>query len=192
MHEETDDQLALRSREGDPRALALLYRRHAPALLAYLERILPDRADAEDVLHETFLRLFQGRGRYREQNRFRGWLFTVATRLAWDRLNSERRRGDLLRASPEAVKPSAASDPAREAERHEVLRRLGSTLADLPPSYAMAFHLRLREEFTYPEMAAITGEPEGTLRSRVHHALKRIRRTLESIPGARETEENGP
>jgi len=64
VDESSDDLLVTRSRRGDPRALAELYRRHAPTLLAYLERILRERAEAEDVLQETYLRIFQGRGRY--------------------------------------------------------------------------------------------------------------------------------
>ena len=174
-----DDALAARSREGDPQALALLYRRHAPSLLAYLERVLGGRADAEDILHETFLRVFQGRGRYSGRGRFRGWLYTVATRLAWDRLRRQRRRGELIKNVFEGTAPAGAPDPLRNAEQSQILRRVESALGDLPPAYAMAFHLRIREEFTYREMASVTGEPEGTLRSRVHHALKRIRLVLD-------------
>jgi RNA polymerase sigma-70 factor (ECF subfamily) len=59
--------------------LADLYRRHAPALLAYLERMCGGRAEAEDALQETFLRVMKGRGEYREEGRFRAWLFTIAT-----------------------------------------------------------------------------------------------------------------
>ena len=58
------------------------------------------------------------------------------------------------------------------------LRAIDSALSDLPATYAMAFHLRVREEFSYREMAEICGEPEGTLRSRVHHTLKRLRVAL--------------
>jgi RNA polymerase sigma-70 factor (ECF subfamily) len=172
------DQLALRSRNGDPRALATLYRATAPALLGYLERILGERADAEDVLHETFLRVFEGRGRYSGRGRFREWLFTVATRLAWDRKRRFRRHGELMSAFSDDLAPRSSPDPSQALVYEELLKRVASALSDFPPAYAAAFHLRVREGFSYREIARISGEPEETLRSRVHRALKQIRRTL--------------
>ena len=102
-----DDELARRSRSGDPRALATLYRRHAPALMEYLRRLCGNPADAEDVLQETFLRVFEGRGRYSGRGRFRSWLFTIATRLAHDRHRRRRRQSgltaeDVIRITPNA------------------------------------------------------------------------------------------
>ncbi len=172
------DQLALKSRNGDPRALATLYRSMAPALLGYLERILGERADAEDVLHETFLRVFEGRGRYSGRGRFREWLFTVATRLAWDRKRRFRRHGELMSAFSDDLTPWSSPDPSQAIVYEELLKRVASALSDFPPAYAAAFHLRVREGFSYREMARISGDPEETLRSRVHRALKQIRRTL--------------
>jgi RNA polymerase sigma-70 factor (ECF subfamily) len=173
-----DDELASRSRRGDPRALAGLYRRYAPPLLGYLLRILGNRSDAEDVLHETFLRLFEGRGQYSARGRFRAWLFTVATHIARDRLKQTRRRDELLAEAADRLRPCATPDPLDDVAHLELLRRVESVLADVPPAYAIAFHLRIRESLSYREIAAICDEPEGTLRSRVHHALKRVRLLL--------------
>jgi RNA polymerase sigma-70 factor (ECF subfamily) len=174
-----EDLLAARSRDGDPKALAILYRRFAPGLLDYLTRVLGERSDAEDLLHETFLRIFEGQGRYEGRGRFRSWIYTVATHLARDRLRQRRRRGELAAAVAEALSSRPAADPIEQVARQELVKRIDSALADLPASYAMVFHLRVREEFSYHEIAEICDEPEGTLRSRVHHALKRIRQELE-------------
>lgn len=174
-----DDVLVERCRRGDPAALATLYRRHATPLLAHLERLFGTRADAEDVLHEAFLRVFLGSRPYRGRGRFRAWLFTVGTHLALDRIRQQRRRDALARLAIEAISPAPARDPVAEAERRELAGRIDAALADLPASHAMAFHLRVREAFSYREIADMCGEPEGTLRSRVHHALNRIRRALE-------------
>ncbi len=173
-----DDELAQQSRRGDPRALAVLYCRHAPALLGYLEHTLGERADAEDVLHESFLRLFEGRGRYRSRGRFREWLFTVATRIARDRVRTAQRRDRLANAAADELAPARGDLPDERAAAGELAERVESVLHDLPEPYAAVFHLRVRERFSYREIAAITGEPEGTLRSRVHHALKRVRHAL--------------
>ena len=172
---EDDDRLARRSRGGDPLALAELYRRHAPALLRHLERHLRDRADAEDVLHETFLRVFEGRGSYDGRGQFRPWLFTIATRLALDTHRQRRRRADLLQQHLVRSDSPGSRDAAFD---HAIVASVEAALADLSEVDAIAFHLRVQDGFSYREMATICAAPEGTLRSRVHHVIRRLRLAL--------------
>ena len=171
-----DDDLVARSRAGDAAALAELYRRHAGALLGYLEWRAGSRPEAEDTVHETFLRLFEGRGQYEPRGQFRAWLFRVATRIVTDRGRTHKRRNEILRASVEL-------EPAVEAVEVHLGRRLqariDAILAQLPPETALAFQLRVRENMPYRDIAAECGEPEGTLRSRVHHAIHRVRSALQ-------------
>lgn len=166
-----DDELAVAARSGDARALAVLYERYATRLMAYLERLLSSRADAEDALQDVFLRVFEGRGAYDPCGRFRAWLFTVAHHVAHDRL---RRRSLVLDVEASRL----VTTPAHTADERALLADVERVLADVPPSYVEAFHLRFREGMRYRDMAAILGEPEGTLRSRVHHTKERIRRAL--------------
>ena len=81
------------------------------------------------------------------------------------------------------ITPSAPPDPDRHVEHREVRAAVESVLADLPPDYALTFHLRVRQEFSYAEIAEMRGESPGTLRSRVHHTLKRVRQLLTGAPG---------
>jgi len=172
----SDEILVRRSRSGDAAALAQLYVRHAPRLQSYLRRVLRSHEEAQDVLQDTFLRLFEGRGRYAERGRFRSWLYTVATRQAFDRIRNETRRAALLAERAQGVTP--LRDPLQHTADRQVLERIDAVLDTMPPETVTAFHLRMREEFRYAEIAAICGDPEGTLRSRVHHALKKIHRAL--------------
>ncbi|MEZ4651074.1 MAG: sigma-70 family RNA polymerase sigma factor [Candidatus Eisenbacteria bacterium] len=176
---ERDDDLLARSRGGDPRALAVLYRRHGSSLFDYLIRLVGERSDAEDILQETFLVLLEGRGSYAARDRFRPWLFTVARHLAVDRLRTTKRGCDLDGMDLEYLTPASPADPVDRVSFEELTSRIDSALLDLPRSYALAFHLRVRESFTYREIARIHGEPEGTLRSRVHHALRKVRERLD-------------
>lgn len=172
-----DDALASKSRAGDALALAKLYQRHAPGLLRYLERRLGRRDDAEDILQDAFIRIFEGRGRYQGRGQFRAWLFTIATRLAWDRAREHRRHDEILQTQYASDTSGAARQP-EVALGERTLARIEAVLNDLPRDYALAFHLRVREGFSYAEIAAISGDPEGTLRSRVHHTLRRLREGL--------------
>jgi len=175
-----DALLAEQSRRGDPRALASLYRQLAPPLLGFLVRRLGDRAEAEDVLHDTFLRLLDDR-RGGGPDHVRPWLFTVAGHLALDRLRRRKRRGELLAAEGAGAGPAGPPDPEGAVEHRELRDRIEAALADLPPTYAAAFHLRVRERLPYREIAHLLGDAEGTLRSRVHHALARVRRSLQRL-----------
>ena len=188
------DRLAQRARAGEAAALARLYQSFAPAVLAYLRRLLGPSCqdgDAEDILHDTFLRLCQGRGPDRMRGRFRQWLFTVAANAARDHQRRDRRRRNLNHRVGEELSAFADSGrptPDEQYATREALALVESALADLPKAYAAAFHLRLREGFSYREMAAITGEAEGTLRSRVHHSLKQLRTRLVAVGNLQEQE----
>lgn len=178
----SDEDLALQSRDGNAAALAQLYLRHAPRLTSYLRRVLRNHEEAEDVLQDTFVRLFEGRGRYTSRGRFRSWLYTVATRQALDRLRNERRRTELLTKRSHSV--TALPDPLQRAADRQLLARIDAVLDTLPPEMVAVFHLRMREEFRYAEIAAICGDPEGTLRSRIHATLKKIHQALDMPGGA--------
>ncbi|MBK8164998.1 MAG: sigma-70 family RNA polymerase sigma factor [bacterium] len=176
------DELAGRARDGDPLALTRLYEAFAPALLAFVIRLTGDRAAAEDVIHDVFLRLIEKRGRLDARGRFRQWLFVVAANEARTRLRQGRRFRDLdsdaCGIAAKTTLATAPDSPEGDLEHRECLALIEQVLAQLPPGYAEAFHLRVREGFGYGEMAAITGEPEGTLRSRVHHSLTSLRAKL--------------
>jgi RNA polymerase sigma-70 factor (ECF subfamily) len=162
-----------------------LYRRHAGSLLIYLQRYLGETADAEDILQETFVRIFEGRGRYKGRGNFRAWLYTIATRLAADRVKQKLRRATLLSEKLAPIAPQVTrEDPLKRVHESQMLEHIRIVLADLPPDYAAAFHLRVREGFSYREMVAISQSPAGTLRSRVHHAIQRIRDALAPLEAA--------
>jgi len=177
--EPSDDVLARRCRNGDADALAHLYRRHAGTLLAYLGRIAGPGIDPEDVLHDAFLRVFEGRGIYESRGRFRSWLFTIATRLVRDRRRRITRHAELERMEADRIAPEASAGADAAARLGRLTARIRSALDGLPPTYAEAFHLRVAGDLSYREMARLSGEPEGTLRSRVFHAVKAVRRALE-------------
>ena len=172
------DQLALAARNGNAQALAQLYETLGPAVLGFLQHILQDQYSAEDILHETFLRLFEGRGNWTPDGKLESWLFTVARRLALDKIRASNRHQKMI-GTPEAQDIMGQFHNPDSGLGLAFLDNLvAKTLATLPKGYATVFHLRIGQEFTYPEIAVICNEPEGTLRSRVHHTLKLLRKAL--------------
>lgn len=174
-----DDHLAASSRRGEPRALALLYAKHGPALLRFLRARGSSRDDAEDILQETFVRLLEGRGHYEARGSFRAWLFTIAVRLEIDRARRRTRQAEIATRQADAASHEAAVDVLETVARSHLLARVEGVLATLSPEMRTAFQLRVRERFSYAEIAAICGDPEGTWRSRVHHAIRRLQAALQ-------------
>ncbi len=164
--------LALRA--GDERAFETLFERWAGALLRYLERMVKSRAQAEELMQETFLRVYRARERYEARARFSTWLFTIATRIA---LNELRRPGHRsLDAEPAdaeyTVVDRAASQPAVD----EVVdaRRRGAqverALRALPERQRAALWLASVEGLPYAEIAEALEVSVASVKSLVHRA----------------------
>jgi RNA polymerase sigma-70 factor, ECF subfamily len=144
-----------------------LYAEHGPALLRYLHR-LTGRADAaEDLLQETFVQALRGLERLDAALSPRAWLFAIARHLG---INARQRRRDTLPLADEMAKPQERLDPRREAMREAI--------AALPDKQREALQLRLVEGLSYEEIAQALDIPVGTVRSRLHAAVKGLRETL--------------
>lgn len=150
-----------------------LYREHAPALLRYIRCGFADATSAEDLLHETFVRAMRRPDLLADAVSPRAWLFAIARNVAVSWLR--RRRASV--ALPEGI-AAPANEPLDPS-----LQRMRRAIAALPPLQREALELRLREQLSYEEIAAVQGVPVGTVGSRLHHAVRRLR---EVMAGARQ------
>jgi RNA polymerase sigma-70 factor (ECF subfamily) len=188
--EPTDADLVRRCTGGDERALELLHARHATALLRFLERLLHDHARAEDVCQEAFLRIWRRAELYDSaRGTFSAWLYRAAANLALNRLALRSSSESELSALP--ILPAAdVETPVEEASVGERQRLLHGALGGLSPRDRAILTLRHIEERPVAEIAEILDIPEGTVKSRVHYAMHRLRAALEpafgekAIPGA--------
>jgi RNA polymerase sigma-70 factor (ECF subfamily) len=155
-------------RAGELEALAALYRHFAGPLLAVAYRLLLNRADAEDVVHDLFVGLPEGLRKYEERGALGPWLKRVTVRLALSRLRAPERRGVELTERSAA----AAADP--------VLDRiaLAAALARLSPSLRAVLDLKEIEGFTHAEIAGLLGISTAASEVRLHRALRALRRAL--------------
>ncbi len=179
-----DRYLVSRIAGGDREAFAVFFDRHAPAVLGVLVRMLRDRGEAEEVLQEAFLQVWQGAGGYRADGASpRGWLLVLARSRAIDRLRSagarQRREERVVAGEPAlaaGAEPPAAPARLEEAERR---RTVGSALARLPEDQRRCIELAYFEGLSHTQIADRLDAPLGTVKSRVLLGMKKLRAFLE-------------
>lgn len=184
----SDDQLLKALADGESPAFDELFSRHSGPIYSFLSRLIGGRSDPEDLLQETFLRMITHAADFKPGMAIRPWLFTIARNVALNWMKKTRLRSDLEvqtdlsdwqpRSAPEPV-----MDPSRRAEMEEDKARVLAALEQLPPLHREIVILTIFNGFSYEEAAAITGDPESTLRSRVFHALRKLRERLKEPRG---------
>jgi len=169
---ESDEELMAGVARGEERALAMLVERHAARLHAFLVRVAGSRDDADDLLQETWVRVARGAPSFDVRRRARPWLYGIAANLARDlaRRRSVRRRAAELERSVPPEPPRF-----RPLERLELRDRL----ARLPDRLREVLVLRFFDDLDEAEMAEALGIPKGTVKSRLHGAIRELRRGWE-------------
>jgi len=168
---------------GSRRAAALLFERHKDALWRYLLRKLKDRDLAEEGLQETFLRLLEHARRLVSHPRLEAWLFSVARNVSVDLqrgLRSREASFSQLESSgmPLRLEDSASPLPEARFSSRELSQAILRALQDLPDAERKVFLLRTQAQLPFREIAERLGAPLNTVLSRMHRALKRVRRAL--------------
>ncbi|GIX48426.1 MAG: RNA polymerase subunit sigma-24 [Candidatus Tectimicrobiota bacterium] len=169
-----DAALMQRVVAGDAEAFAQLVRRYEHPLYNYLRRMVQDEALAADLLQETWLRLFQHAHRYDPARPLSTWLFAIAYHSCLDALRQRQRRQVVTSA---AAAPGPA-DPQRALLAQEAQAAVRAAVASLPPAQRAVLLLRHYHGLSYQEIAAVVQCPVGTVKSRLHHALRHLQQTL--------------
>ena len=165
-------------RDGDAAAFDALYGRHKGPLYRYVLRAVRQRAQAEELYQEIWIRVIESRHRYRPSARFTTWLYTVAH----NRLVDHWRHKELAVAPYEGLEdvlPSEAADPARQAQAREDLRRLEAAIAALPHAQREAFLLHEEAGLTALEIAAATNSEPEAVKSRLRYAYDKLKAAID-------------
>ena len=174
--QDPDVQLMLAFRSGDRTAFDQLFRRWAGPMLRYLVRMVRDAGTAEDLLQETFLRVFRAQERYQPEARFSTWLYTIATNLALNELRRPRRRAPHRSAdegeSDEVHLVLEGNEPRADDVIHALRAsaELERELAALPERQRAALVLSAVEGLSYAEVAVSLETTEKSVKALVHRA----------------------
>jgi RNA polymerase sigma-70 factor, ECF subfamily len=178
----TDADAVGRVLGGDTNAYAIIVARYHGRCLRYAERILRNRADAEDAVQETFLKAYDALGRYEERSRFAAWLFRILVNQCRAAAARRALRERLVTADETAVLHAPAGEGAYAAGGADVpLELVEQALAELEPLLREAFLLRHVEGLDYNEMQAVTGAGLSALKMRVKRACDALRGRLEGV-----------
>ncbi len=164
----SDEDLMAAVASGDETALIALIDRYAASMHAYLLRHSGSREDADDLLQETWVRVARSAKSFDTARRFRSWIYGIATNLARDLF---RRRVTKERALRTLATNPPATAGADSADRGELRARI----AELPENMRAVLLLRYYEGMSEAEMAEALEIPRGTVKSRLHAALRELR-----------------
>lgn len=170
--------LVLRCQAGDERAFTKLFDQFATRTLRYLRGLVGDAA--EDVQQEVWLAVYRGLRTLTNPGAFRTWLFRTTRHRAVDFLRREKRERELIADTDvESVGAGESADDGGVSGLDEV--GLDGALAELPPVQREVLLLRYRDDMSYTEIALVVGCSIGTVRSRLHHAKRRLHEIINRI-----------
>jgi RNA polymerase sigma-70 factor (ECF subfamily) len=185
--EPSDEELIARFQNEDMYAFDLLVKRYKEPLLGFVYRFIMDRQESEDIVQETFYRLFKNKHYYKEVARFSTWIYTIASNLAKTELRKRRRRNLFsIHQSPTNEEkdfeiPDTSNDPERETNTNITDKIIQSAINKLSPKFREVILLRDVQEFSYEEISEIVGIPLGTVKSRVNRARLRLQEDLKHL-----------
>ncbi len=157
--------------------VAQLCEKYRQPLLRYLTGLLSSPDDAEDIVQETYARLLQAKSLDPAESRVRGYIYKIATNLAYDRFRARRIRGTQV-AFEESELPDGNLEPDRIAYFGQGLEIIKQTLVEIRPRSRQVFLLRASDQLTYQEIAVRLGISTRTVEREMRHAIDLCQRRL--------------
>ncbi len=165
-----DAELVALLRGGDMGAFAVLYERHVGFALNLTVRIQGSAADAEDLVHDAFLKAHQHLAQLRDAAAFKAWLGSIVVRLVRSRMRRRRLLVTLGLSSREAVDLDSIVSPAASPEQRALLAQVYALLELLPPDERISWTLRHVEQQPLEQIAELTGCSLATTKRRLQRA----------------------
>lgn len=172
----SDAALVSAVRAGNQDAMAQLYDRYSQVVYAVAMRVLGDTTVAEDVLQEIFMQLWRNPGAFdASRGSLAPWLAVIARNRAVDMLRKRRPQDDISE-----VTLGFEPDMAAEADLARVVEKVRAVLKDMPPPQRSALEMAYFEGYSHSEIAQKTGEPLGTIKTRIRAGLTLLRKAVQA------------
>ncbi|MBN2357021.1 sigma-70 family RNA polymerase sigma factor [candidate division KSB1 bacterium] len=179
----SDEELIKRFQDGDLYAFDLIVSRYKDQLFNFTYRFLGSAQEAEDVVQETFLRIFRNRFAYRQIAKFSTWIYTIAGNLAKTELRKRKRRkivyiSDLGFDDKEYEIEDVKANTEREVESSLAEKHIQKAIEELPERFRKVILLVDVQELPYEEVSKILHLPLGTVKSRINRARLKLQAKL--------------
>ncbi len=174
------EELVARVRAGDEEAFRLIFDRYSRPVLSFIYDMVGDRALAEDLAQETFVRAFRGLSTLREETKLSTWLFAIAKNCAREQLRTRRRNeGNVeIDAEPAFELHDHGRTPSGELLDKELSGVIQRALQKLDEDKRTVFTLKVLQQRSYEEIAEITGFSVGKLKTDLHRARAEMRKRI--------------
>jgi RNA polymerase sigma factor (sigma-70 family) len=179
----TDNQVMSQVREGEVEKLGVLFERHHRMLYNFFVRLTDHREFSEDLAQEVFFRMLKYRHTFQPENQFRSWMFQIARNAHFDAFRKRQReaRADGAEPAEEMVCPEPTPD--QSARQQQEIGLLQQALNRLPVEKREVLLLNRIQNLKHHEIAEILGCDSGTVKVRVHRALKELRDIFRKLTG---------
>ena len=183
MKETTDDDILslLSEKTAYERGFRLLMQKYQEPLYRHVRRLVIDHDDADDVIQNTFIKVYRNIERFEGKSKLFTWLYRIATNEAITFLNTKNRKETDTLDSPETAHIANRLQADVFFDGDEIQLKLQQAMAVLPDKQRAVFNLRYFDEMPYEEMSEVMGTSVGALKASYHHAVKKIEAFFEPL-----------
>ena len=174
MTERSDAELIREFKEGNEGGFNELVRRYQERVYWVVRRFLPDHNDADDVVQEVFIRMYESLGGFREESSLFTWLYRIAVNLSLNNIRMKKLRRFLSIDEPLEAQLAGDEDPDKAVEGLEQRELIDKAVETLPEKQKAVFVLRYYEQLPYEEISRILKTSTGGLKANYYHAVRKI------------------
>lgn len=162
---------------NDNQSFRMLFERYSGRLFNLIFRMIQNYEDSNDILQETFIRVYKNRHKCYKMENFKGWVYTVSLNLARDYIRLKKRKKEVM--LNENINKSSDCNPLKNSEKKEAKRKILKAMKKLSSKYRAVFTLRDIEGLSYEEISKTLNLKEGTVKSRLNRARIKLAQELE-------------
>jgi RNA polymerase sigma-70 factor, ECF subfamily len=182
-HTNTAEGLLVRAQRGDEDAFRLICEQYTRPLMSFIYKMVSDRAQAQELTQETFVRAYKHIGRLHDEAKLSSWLFGIARNVVRESLRENQRVASNVDLDAAADPADAGPLPDAQLWNKELRQAITKALATLPEERRLIFTLKVLQRRSYEEISEITGYSIIKLKTDVHRARAQMRRRLRNHLG---------